>query len=163
MLHQLHHFPPFELMKHHHLLSQPSTLQVLCISEPQKKAATRHGYVYSHVVSLVQFILSLYKTCQLRHSFEHSNVSLPDVDCLEEFCLTMQKHSRQQPPDVKSYLLQAGVEWCFNLEKAPRWGGVFERLVKSTKRCLRKVLGQLRFSRDEMYTALVDSVIRKRR
>lgn len=59
-------------------------------------------------------------------------------------------------PDVKSYLSQACVEWNFNLEKAPWWGGVFERLVKSTKRCLRKMLGQAKFSGDEMH-ALVET------
>ena len=32
--------------------------------------------------------------------------------------------------DVKQYLSQIGVKWCFNLEKAPWWGGVFERLIK---------------------------------
>lgn len=30
------------------------------------------------------------------------------------------------------------VEWHFNLEKAPWQGGIFERLLKSAKRCLRK-------------------------
>ena len=47
-------------------------------------------------------------------------------------------------PDVKDHLLNLKVEWNFNLEKAPWWGGLFERLVKSTKRCLRKMLGQAR-------------------
>ena len=38
--------------------------------------------------------------------------------------------------DVQNYLSHVGVNWVFNLEKAPWWGGMFERLVKSTKRCL---------------------------
>ena len=58
--------------------------------------------------------------------------------------------------EVKDYLSNVGVEWVFNLEKAPWWGGVFERMVKSTKRCLRKIVGQARFSFDEMHTALVE-------
>ena len=45
-------------------------------------------------------------------------------------------------PDVKGHLLNLKVEWIFNLEKAPWWGRLFERLVKSTKRCLRKMIGQ---------------------
>ena len=36
--------------------------------------------------------------------------------------------------EVQGYLVGAGVEWQFNLEKVPRWGGNFERVVKSTKR-----------------------------
>ena len=57
---------------------------------------------------------------------------------------------------VKHYLSNVGVEWMFNLEKAPWWGGVFERLVQSTKRCLRKVIGQARFSFDELHTVIVE-------
>ena len=58
--------------------------------------------------------------------------------------------------EVKDYLLHVGVEWAFNLEKAPWWGGPFERMVKSTKRCLRKMVGQAKFSYDEMHTAIVE-------
>lgn len=42
---------------------------------------------------------------------------------------------------VLNHLSDRGVEWLFNIEKAPWWGGAFERLVKSTKRCLRKMVG----------------------
>ena len=34
------------------------------------------------------------------------------------------------------------VKWQFNVPKAPWWGGVFERLIRSTKRCLKKTIGQ---------------------
>ena len=57
---------------------------------------------------------------------------------------------------MKTYLSDVGVEWKFNLEKAPWWGGVFERMVKSTKRCLRKTIGQSRFSFDELHTIIVE-------
>ena len=49
-----------------------------------------------------------------------------------------------------------GIEWTFNLEKAPWWGGIFERLVKSVKRCLRKIIGQAKLSYDELNTTLVE-------
>ena len=58
--------------------------------------------------------------------------------------------------EVKNYLSDVGVQWSFNLEKAPWWGGVFERMVKSTKRCLRKVVGKARLSFDELLTAVVE-------
>jgi hypothetical protein len=48
------------------------------------------------------------------------------------------------------------VKWMFNVPKAPWWGGVFERMVKSTKRCLRKILGQAKFSYDELLTAITE-------
>ena len=57
-------------------------------------------------------------------------------------------------PDVQNYLSLAGIDWNFDLEKAQ--GGLFERMIKSTKRCLRKVVGRAKFSYDEMHTAIVE-------
>ena len=56
------------------------------------------------------------------------------------------------------------VKWKFNVPKAPWWGGVFERIVRSAKRCLKKILGQARFSHDELLTAIteVEMVINSR-
>lgn len=48
------------------------------------------------------------------------------------------------------------VKWIFNVPKAPWWGGVFERLVKCVKRCLRKMIGQAKLSQDELLTALAE-------
>ena len=65
---------------------------------------------------------------------------------------------------MQGHLSGRGVEWIFNVEKAPWWGGAFERMVQSTKRCLRKMVGRARFSLDELYTALteVESIINSR-
>ena len=51
-----------------------------------------------------------------------------------------------------------GQSMDFNVERAPWWGGVFERMVRSTKRCLRKTIGRAHFSQDELHvlTALVE-------
>ena len=49
-----------------------------------------------------------------------------------------------------------GIECVFNLEKAPWCSRVFERMVKSMKRCLRKFVGQAQFKFDEMHTAFVE-------
>ena len=48
------------------------------------------------------------------------------------------------------------MKWSFNLEKAPWWGGLFERMVQSVKRCLRKSIGSAKLSFDELYTALTE-------
>ena len=60
-------------------------------------------------------------------------------------------------PEIQRYFDGVGIEWRFNVPRAPWWGGVFERLVCSTKRCLRKVLGQAKFSHDELLTAVVET------
>ena len=57
---------------------------------------------------------------------------------------------------VINHLSTLGTEWLFNVEKVPWWGGVFERLVKSRKHCLRKFIGQAKFSLDELQTAVVE-------
>ena len=49
-----------------------------------------------------------------------------------------------------------GIKWDFNLPKAPWWGGFFERLVKCTKRCIKKILGNAPFSFDEMHTVITE-------
>ena len=59
-------------------------------------------------------------------------------------------------PTVQEYLTAQGSQWIFNVEYAPWWGGVFERMVKSTKRCLRKMIGRASFTRDELLTAVVE-------
>ena len=57
---------------------------------------------------------------------------------------------------VKSGLGTKRITWRFNLERAPWWGGFFERMVRSVKRCLRKVLGNARLILDELNTVLVE-------
>lgn len=42
---------------------------------------------------------------------------------------------------VQEHLTTQGSQWIFNVERAPWWGGAFERMVRSTKRCLRKMIG----------------------
>ena len=35
--------------------------------------------------------------------------------------------------EVQNYCAGIGISWRFNVPKAPWWGGLFERLVRSTK------------------------------
>jgi len=57
---------------------------------------------------------------------------------------------------VQDHSAGTGVQWSFNLEKAPWWEGLFERLIKSTKRCLRKTIGQARIMYDELLTVVME-------
>ena len=59
-------------------------------------------------------------------------------------------------PEVRAELESRRIEWRFNLEKAPWWGGFFERMVGSVKRCLNKVIGNARLTYDELLTVLVE-------
>ena len=46
--------------------------------------------------------------------------------------------------ELKRLLAEYSISWKYNVALAPWWGGFFERLVKSTKRCLKKSLGAAR-------------------
>ena len=57
---------------------------------------------------------------------------------------------------VRAYLENNKLERRFNLEKAPWWGGFFERMVGTVKHCLRKVLGNAKLTYGELLTTLVE-------
>ena len=65
---------------------------------------------------------------------------------------------------VKIYLTGLGTEWLFNVERAPWWGGTFERMVQTTKRCLRKIVGRAQFTSDELVTVIaeIEAVVNSR-
>ena len=43
---------------------------------------------------------------------------------------------------------------AFNIERAPWWGGIIERLICSTKCCLKKVIGKAKLDFDELLTII---------
>ena len=53
---------------------------------------------------------------------------------------------------VHDYLAEKGCEWTFNVERVPWWGGAIKRMVQSTKRCLRRMVGQTSLTHDELVT-----------
>ena len=59
-------------------------------------------------------------------------------------------------PDVQRYLLNLKVKWRFNLERAPWWGGFFERLIRCVKRCLKKILKNAKLSYEELLTVVTE-------
>ena len=58
--------------------------------------------------------------------------------------------------DVQREFESRRIEWKFNLERSPWWGGMFERMVGLVKRILRKILGNALLNKDEMHTVLVE-------
>ena len=57
---------------------------------------------------------------------------------------------------LRAYLLQNKIEHKFILPASPWWGGFYERLVRSVKLPLKKILGKARISYEEMETVLID-------
>ena len=65
---------------------------------------------------------------------------------------------------VNELLTGKGCEWTFNIEKVPWWGGALECLVRSTKLCLRKMVGQASLTHDDLLTVMmeIESIINSR-
>eukprot|EP00731_Ephydatia_muelleri_P027563 Em0019g436a len=62
----------------------------------------------------------------------------------------------QTDPVVKDYFAWLRIEWCFIVEKAPWWGGFYERLIGSVKRCLKKSIGSAKLTLDELQTVVIE-------
>ena len=53
------------------------------------------------------------------------------------------------------YFAEHGIRWNFIPPRATWWGGWWERMVATTKRCLRKVLGRAQVDEGELQAILV--------
>ncbi|XP_067030573.1 uncharacterized protein [Acropora muricata] len=58
--------------------------------------------------------------------------------------------------EVWCFLTNKRLNWNFIIEKAPWWGGYWERLVQSIKRPLKKILGRSTLTFDELRAILVE-------
>ena len=58
--------------------------------------------------------------------------------------------------EVKKYLANRQIDWQFIMEEAPWWGGFWERLVRSVKRCLKKSVGRSLLTFEELCTLVVE-------
>ena len=65
---------------------------------------------------------------------------------------------------ISTFLTNRAVKWQFITERAPWWGGFYERLVGSVKRCLKKTLGKASLNYIELNTILteVEAVLNSR-
>ncbi len=58
--------------------------------------------------------------------------------------------------ELKSFLSANEIDWKHILEVSPWWGGFYERLVKTVKRSLRKVLRRTTATYDELLTIIIE-------
>ena len=65
---------------------------------------------------------------------------------------------------TQRYLASHGIRWQFIVERAPWWGGFYERLVGSVKRCLKKSFGRSLLSFPDIVTMVteVEAVLNSR-
>ena len=65
---------------------------------------------------------------------------------------------------VQNHFSSKGIIWRFNLERAVWFGGLFERMIGTVKRCMRKVLKNAKLNFEELVTILteIESTIHNR-
>ena len=59
-------------------------------------------------------------------------------------------------PVLQNFFAEIHLKWVFNLERAPWWRGIFERMVRSMKRCLKRTIGRSKLSYDELLTVVTE-------
>ena len=59
--------------------------------------------------------------------------------------------------EVKRFMMQRGVAQRFILPASPSWGGFYERMVRSVKSTLKKVLGKAIVTFEELQTILCET------
>jgi hypothetical protein len=69
---------------------------------------------------------------------------------LKELCTALSAARTHQ------YFAERGIRWRFITPRAAWWGGWWERMVATTKRCLRKVLGRSQVDTEGLQTILVE-------
>ena len=74
------------------------------------------------------------------------------------------RYYSQERHTCLAFLRERHISWQFNLSKLPWREGMYERMVRMTKRCLKKKLGKARLSYQEFKTVLIqiESVIKNR-
>ena len=58
--------------------------------------------------------------------------------------------------DTQVYVAERNIKWKFSLAKAPWYGGIWERLVQSVKRALKRVVSRSILSFSEIQTVLLE-------
>ena len=74
-------------------------------------------------------------------------------------CCTQCKHSKASSRGWKlnKNFTQERIKWSYILEKAPWWGGFYERLVKSLKSSVKKTIGRAKLKQDELVTGVAEA------
>ena len=91
-----------------------------------------------------------------------ATIQSDNAKTFQSFSKEIRKIARS--PEVWKYLTDNRITWNFIVEKEPWWGGYWERLVRSIKSPIKKVIGGSTASYDEMCTLLteVEAVINAR-
>lgn len=118
--------------------------------------AEKYGSVCTLVVQFVPCTWKSYQIClpqKLQTIYIEKRLS--EIDNAKSFKKAAKTiRAVLKHPDVQSHFARVKMEW--SLEKAPWTGGIFERMVRSTKRCLKKTIGRTVLMYDEAVTIMTE-------
>ena len=110
-----------------------------------------------HLELVPDLFASTFVNCLRRFCSRRGTPSLIVSDNAKTFKATSKLLKKLfRTKQVEDFLESRRINWRFNLERAPWMGGMFERMVGSMKRCLRKVLGNAKLNFDELSTVLTE-------
>ena len=110
-----------------------------------------------HLELVENLLTSTFVNCLRRVCSRRGTPSVMVSDNAKTFKATLKLLNKfYNDNDVVNFLNSRRITWRFNLERAPWEGGIFERMVGTVKRCLRKVLGNAKLSFDELSTLLTE-------
>ena len=79
---------------------------------------------------------------------------LPHLNAFKSAAKEVKRIVRSE--EVNQYLVNNRTTWKFIVEKAPWWGGFWERMIRIVKSCLTRCIGKTTLSHDELNTLLVE-------
>ena len=110
-----------------------------------------------HLELVQNLTASAFLNCLRRFCARRGTPNIINSDNAKTFQSTAKLLKKFRASDsVKDFSDSQRIIWKFNLELSPWQGGHYERMVRSVKRCLRKVLGNSLISFDELTTILVE-------
>ena len=110
-----------------------------------------------HLELVENLLSSTFANCLRRVCSRRGTPTLMVSDNAKTFKATVKLLKKlAKDSTVVNFLESRRIIWRFNLERAPWAGGIFERMVGTVKRCLRKVLGNARLSFDELSTVMTE-------
>ncbi|GFQ94044.1 integrase catalytic domain-containing protein [Trichonephila clavata] len=81
---------------------------------------------------------------ELERFWKEIKVLVEEVNCLSD----------EEVVPLKGFIANKRVQWKFIPDRAPWWGGFYERMVKTVKEPLKKILGRSLLSFEELTTLL---------
>ena len=105
-------------------------------------------------IQALRRVLNRRGKCNVIHSDNQS--SFKRADRVMTAAISHELEKMKNADEVKRFLVDQGITWSFITERSPFRGGYWERLNRSLKEPLKKVLGKSLLTYTEMYTVLTD-------